>query len=1375
MKAAEDDPDDACIEEKRIIDDNHCHAIKDVPNESLSNESFLVVADEKQCRIKSEYQDYHISVRFSNIEYTMTRITKDQMSSDNRCQGKCVKKDVNLENKMDWHLSDTPKLSSNITKEENNLSKDDAENGCNYSAVYTQESSASIGYSKAVSESRSLGLMPSENSECLESLQNSSLLGDPKPCLNESYGSEFDKDEIATEKLDVNSGEIPASGISDENSTIWLTESRMLTRSSTQTDLTSFNIPVHGTDENVRENTNLFRNLHWSAERGLQSCSDLQLLDMESVAHISHSFACTCHNLKSELSPVGTSLNALNVESLSQNSLSMCRDAVSLNSIRQLYRNTNFSSDFGVFTGTLDSFSPLSLQREKSESLLSLGLRQSDLSLSLDSLQSATHQQELDQVASSNCMCNCNERSRLSASFWKTDELMTNKDGGEIGTSKDAEKSIESRESEIGPCGYNGTIKIDRREKTKPLDNDGISAGDANAFVNSSKKNCYQSEQENGIHMAVKLHPDDEMPFVVNKATEEMLDDTEKIKSKESEDTSQQMGKQRIQITSRATDIRHILKLIMFFFNYFQENDHESLDGEVKNYADLCKLYMETENEGINCNELSHEKIWLSSTRNKECFPKATPKECQNDEKCIIVPFSRAMHHVDWKMSSNVIAHKNEKMNEVNLHYRLNKTKEKSIVYFTACENQHLFGPRAIFWLQFLDDHSEKYHNEFRYLLQRFCPWIIMPISLMTLDGVDNDCFCIHNPFKYTSLLRKEVKYSTKNEESHFLCLPPAISANSQKLFDAQDNNDPCNCAPAVVERNFTHSQSLQKSKPKLPRDSKKSDSKCATNCVPTKPYVSKNTNNNRSCIIQTQYTKPRKYLKKEVKKTQPTLMKNKLIREKRTREKRLTRSVNSMMADFTAKGEEVTNSINGNSAMKPMTSDSFVFILELRSHSNERKKLFKHQLELNDSRKEEIRRHLVRFYKEYESTKHGRSESISLVSMEKIDSLSLPEMVFKIQSIPKGLGSLRRYLRISEDFKIASIETVLPLQQANQQPQEGLESVSQPLDNETRTESEDHMRSEWLRVTTFQTFPSDVGISSVKLTKNGFYYTGQNKETKCHFCSKTYNEWTSTSDIEAIHRQISPDCPFINGRETNNIPIHTSSNPSANQEGIFGNLQGGVIERLRINEESVHEETVGAETVGASVSSLTLSQDQIEQLPPSLPTPDRPEGKPPPTTALLTEARETDIKESSLQKPGNSIKFRDTYFQVNQNLHLCKKIAQGSQETYGHHCLLQIQSANVFCISLKTMPLDLIMKQELKNQFITRKLIKHKFQNTFPSSPVPVIFGSMGHDQKQKGGWFKPGCRHLMLCVMPLDAFNLTKEKVSDSFTTETVFRMVQ
>lgn len=89
-------------------------------------------------------------------------------------------------------------------------------------------------------------------------------------------------------------------------------------------------------------------------------------------------------------------------------------------------------------------------------------------------------------------MCNCNEKSRLLVSFWKIDELVViNKDGGEIGILKDVEKSIESKESEIGLCGYNGINKIDRREKIKLFDNDGILVGDANVFVDLSKENCY--------------------------------------------------------------------------------------------------------------------------------------------------------------------------------------------------------------------------------------------------------------------------------------------------------------------------------------------------------------------------------------------------------------------------------------------------------------------------------------------------------------------------------------------------------------------------------------------------------------------------------------------------------------------------------------------------------------------------------------------------------------------------------------------------------------------------------------------------------------------------------------------------------------------
>lgn len=68
----------------------------------------------------------------------------------------------------------------------------------------------------------------------------------------------------------------------------------------------------------------------------------------------------------------------------------------------------------------------------------------------------------MDEVVFFNCICNCKERSRLLVSFWKINELVViNKDGGEIGILKDVEKSIESRESEIGLCGYDSINKID--------------------------------------------------------------------------------------------------------------------------------------------------------------------------------------------------------------------------------------------------------------------------------------------------------------------------------------------------------------------------------------------------------------------------------------------------------------------------------------------------------------------------------------------------------------------------------------------------------------------------------------------------------------------------------------------------------------------------------------------------------------------------------------------------------------------------------------------------------------------------------------------------------------------------------------------------
>lgn len=83
-----------------------------------------------------------------------------------------------------------------------------------------------------------------------------------------------------------------------------------------------------------------------------------------------------------------------------------------------------------------------------------------------------------------------------------------------------------------------------------------------------------------------------------------------------------------MQIISRVIYIYYILKLIIYFLNYFQGNDYERLDGEDKNCVEFCKFYMEIENEGINCDELNYEKIWLFSIRNKECFFKAISKEC---------------------------------------------------------------------------------------------------------------------------------------------------------------------------------------------------------------------------------------------------------------------------------------------------------------------------------------------------------------------------------------------------------------------------------------------------------------------------------------------------------------------------------------------------------------------------------------------------------------------------------------------------------------------------------------------------------------------------------------------------------------------------
>ncbi|XP_061192111.1 baculoviral IAP repeat-containing protein 2-like [Saccostrea echinata] len=81
-------------------------------------------------------------------------------------------------------------------------------------------------------------------------------------------------------------------------------------------------------------------------------------------------------------------------------------------------------------------------------------------------------------------------------------------------------------------------------------------------------------------------------------------------------------------------------------------------------------------------------------------------------------------------------------------------------------------------------------------------------------------------------------------------------------------------------------------------------------------------------------------------------------------------------------------------------------------------------------------------------------------------------------------------------------------------------------------------MNMEIIRLGTFSTFPQQSSVSTLKLAKEGFYYTGEDDKVACYACGIQHSGWRQADDPRDIHRQMSPNCSFVNSSQSENIPI---------------------------------------------------------------------------------------------------------------------------------------------------------------------------------------------------------------------------------------------
>ncbi|KAL3881984.1 hypothetical protein ACJMK2_028366 [Sinanodonta woodiana] len=88
-------------------------------------------------------------------------------------------------------------------------------------------------------------------------------------------------------------------------------------------------------------------------------------------------------------------------------------------------------------------------------------------------------------------------------------------------------------------------------------------------------------------------------------------------------------------------------------------------------------------------------------------------------------------------------------------------------------------------------------------------------------------------------------------------------------------------------------------------------------------------------------------------------------------------------------------------------------------------------------------------------------------------------------------------------------------------------------------------MSVEWMRYHSFHNYPISAYGSTSRLARDGFYYTGQGIQTRCFSCGITHNDWNGTDNPREVHQRLSPNCPFLNGREERypNIPMSPDGN----------------------------------------------------------------------------------------------------------------------------------------------------------------------------------------------------------------------------------------
>ncbi|XP_033741278.1 E3 ubiquitin-protein ligase XIAP-like isoform X2 [Pecten maximus] len=155
---------------------------------------------------------------------------------------------------------------------------------------------------------------------------------------------------------------------------------------------------------------------------------------------------------------------------------------------------------------------------------------------------------------------------------------------------------------------------------------------------------------------------------------------------------------------------------------------------------------------------------------------------------------------------------------------------------------------------------------------------------------------------------------------------------------------------------------------------------------------------------------------------------------------------------------------------------------------------------------------------------KHDRTlyqtRYLSKVSQTEILSKTITEIYRKenFSVMPQKKWSYQWDIKIFQDIQIYPVQQY-SLEQAFTLFGEGRSTFTNP---------EVFFSNYLMRLSSYRQFQSERAPSAIKLSKAGFYSTGNKDETACFHCGCRYSSWCLSEDPIEIHREISPRCEFI-------------------------------------------------------------------------------------------------------------------------------------------------------------------------------------------------------------------------------------------------------